>query len=104
MDATGRFGFDEFIVLRENADPEKALLFADGLRSAVAETPFTTYGIRSTVSVGLAVFPQNGATMDDLVVTAKKALFEAQKSGRNKVVALPGVWYQRHDRPVPESL
>lgn len=104
MDATGRFGFDEFVVLRENTDPEEAIQFADQLRGAVAEALFTSYGIRSTVSVGLAVFPQNGATMDDLMVTAKKALFEAQKLGRDKVVALPGVWYQRQDRPVSESL
>ncbi len=99
IDATGRFGFDEFIILREKTNPEDAHRFADELRSLVAETPFTSHGIRSTISVGLAVFPQHGATMDDLIVTAKKALFEAQKSGRNKVVSLPGVWYQQ-DRPV----
>ena len=100
MDATGRFGFDEFVVLREKTNPEDARRFADELRISVAETLFTSYGIRSTISVGLAVYPQNGATMDDLMVTAKKALFEAQKSGRNKVMTLPGVWYQRQDRPV----
>ncbi|HLE31032.1 MAG TPA: sensor domain-containing diguanylate cyclase [Bacteroidota bacterium] len=103
VDATGRFGFDEFAVLRENTDSEAAMQFAENIRKAVEITPFTSHGIQSTISVGLAVFPQNGASMDDLMVTAKKALFEAQKSGRNKVVVLPGVWYQRQDPVVSEG-
>ncbi len=104
VDATGRFGFDEFAILRENTDPEAAMQFADSIRKAVEGASFTSHGIQSTISVGLAVFPQNGATLDDLMVTAKKALFEAQKLGRNKVVSLPGVWYQRQDYSVSENM
>ncbi|HEY4612692.1 MAG TPA: diguanylate cyclase, partial [Bacteroidota bacterium] len=88
-------GFDEFIILRSNEAEDDALQFAQKLRQSVEDATFTSKQIKSSISVGVAVYPQNGKVADDLLLTAKKALFEAQRQGRNTVVHLPTVWYER---------
>lgn len=98
VDAAARFGFDEFVILRSNADLQDARRFAESLRGAIADARYTAEGIRTTVSLGAVAYPQNGSNVEELILTAKNALFEAQRSGRNKVVAPAGVWYAReHD-------
>ncbi len=85
IDAAGRYGFDEFIILLENADLPAVITRAQNIRESVARQKYTANEIHSTVSVGAALFPLNGTTADDLILTAKKALFEAQRSGGNDV-------------------
>jgi diguanylate cyclase (GGDEF)-like protein len=85
IDAAGRHGFDEFIVLRANSDLVDGVLFADELRDVINRTSFTGHGIQTSVSVGVAVYPQHAATIDTLLVSLKVALFDAQRAGRNKV-------------------
>jgi GGDEF domain-containing protein len=55
------------------------------MRESVARQHYTAQEIRSTVSIGVASFPQHGMTAEDLILAAKKALFEAQRSGGNDV-------------------
>jgi diguanylate cyclase (GGDEF)-like protein len=95
IDAGGRYGPDEFILLRANEGEEEAVRFAQELCRSVDAAVFTSKQIKSSISVGVAVFPQNGTLPGDIVLTAKKALFEAQRQGRNTVVHLPAVWYER---------
>jgi diguanylate cyclase (GGDEF)-like protein len=85
IDAIGRYGFDEFILLLENADTPAVITRAQGIRESVARQHYTAQEIRSTVSIGVASFPQHGMTAEDLILAAKKALFEAQRSGGNDV-------------------
>jgi diguanylate cyclase (GGDEF)-like protein len=85
IDAAGRHGFDEFIVLRGNSDMVESVLFADELRGQINETTFTGRGIQTTVSVGVAVYPRHSTTVEALLHNVKQALFEAQRSGRNRV-------------------
>ncbi|MBM4161553.1 MAG: GGDEF domain-containing protein [Ignavibacteria bacterium] len=85
IDAAGRHALDEFIVLRANSDLDESLLFADQLRSAVEQTVFTNHEIKTTVSVGIAVYPHHAATMDELLNAVKHAVYEAQRSGRNRI-------------------
>lgn len=89
IDAIGRYGFDEFIVMLTGTSLQKATLLADQIRRAIQHTDFTSQHIHSTVSVGLSVFPESGETVDDLVQSAKGAVFEAQRAGRNSVY-----WYR----------
>jgi two-component system, cell cycle response regulator len=85
MDAASRYGFDEVIVLRENTSMESGIAFAEELRKTIEETEFTQQGIRTTVSIGMAAFPKNALSEKRLMITVKEALYEAQRSGRNRV-------------------
>lgn len=85
IDAAGRHGFDEFIVLRANSDVVQSVLFADELRGQINGTSFTGRGIETTVSVGVAMYPRHAEAVETLLHNVKEALFEAQRSGRNRV-------------------
>lgn len=93
IDASGRYGFDEFIILLAKSDRESAVQFAQKLCRTVEGKAFVGGTIRTTVSIGLATYPNNGLTLDDLLLTAKHALFEAQRAGRNRVCSYPAEWY-----------
>ncbi len=88
MDAASRYGFDEIIVLRENASLEAGITFAEELRKAIEETEFTQQGIRTTVSIGAAAFPKNAFSEKELLITVKETLYDAQRNGRNRVAYL----------------
>jgi diguanylate cyclase (GGDEF)-like protein len=95
VDAAGRYGFDEFILMLAHRTLEEALDFARSLLNAIATQEFTPRKIKATVSMGLAAYPKNGNTIEELITTAKKALFEAQKRGKNDVFNFDSVWYAR---------
>ncbi len=95
IDAAGRYGFDEFIVMLPETDLDEALGSAKDLLQAIKETPFTGHKFSSSVSIGVASFPRNGAGTDDVITSAKHALFEAQRKGRNNVFSFAGAWYTR---------
>ena len=86
IDVAGRHGFDEFIVLRANSDLVDGVLFADELREMISRTSFTGWGIETSVSVGVAVYPRHAAAVDGLLLCVKEALFDAQRGGRNRVI------------------
>jgi diguanylate cyclase (GGDEF)-like protein len=95
VDAGARYGYDEFILLLANTDLDEAVCFAKQLAGATEHAQFTEHNIQSTISIGLATYPENGKTIDDLLLTAKNALFEAQRAGRNKVFHYISEWYAK---------
>jgi diguanylate cyclase (GGDEF)-like protein len=84
-----RYGGEEFIVLLLDVTADKAFEVAERLRSAIRSTPFeTTVGpLKITASFGVA---QQNPTDDqdawDTVQRADKALYEAKRQGRDRVV------------------
>ena len=93
IDAAGRYGYDEFIVMLSASDLEHSVEFAQVLCRKIENSLFVSNSIQTTVSIGVAAFPQNGKTKDDLILTAKQALFEAQRAGRNNVFFYPAEWF-----------
>jgi diguanylate cyclase (GGDEF)-like protein len=93
IDAASRYGFDEFVILFQNYGLENAAGAAERIRQRIALESYTADGIKTTISAGIAVYPVNGKTVDDLFLTAKHALYEAQRSGRNKVFRYRAEWF-----------
>jgi diguanylate cyclase (GGDEF)-like protein len=89
-DVLARYGGDEFVAVLPRTCAEDALVTAERLRVAVAKGELrTSWGepINATVSVGVATFPGDGRTGDDLFREADRALYAAKQSGRNRVAA-----------------
>ncbi len=93
-DIVARYGGEEFIVVTVDADREQAMGHAERIRAAVAKASIA--GARSqpggtlTVSAGVATYPEDGETMDDLIAAADAALYRAKEAGRNRVLAASG--------------
>lgn len=87
-----RYGGDEFAILLPNTTGESAVKVGERIREQMANFPFTTRSGRPldvplTVSLGIAVYPQDGMTAVDIVLAADRALYAAKNSGRNRVDA-----------------
>ncbi|UCG29457.1 MAG: diguanylate cyclase [candidate division WOR-3 bacterium] len=89
-DVIVRYGGDEYIVLLPNAEKKTALIIAERIRVAISRDPFYAFGNKKfsiTVTLGVAAYPEDAKTRDDLIGKADKAMYEGKMSGRNKVVS-----------------
>jgi len=87
VDAVGRIGGEEFMVIAPETDFDGAVILADRIRCAVEHKTmrYKEHTIRITVSVGFAVSePGQLTTYDQLKYVAAQALREAKHAGRNR--------------------
>lgn len=87
-DVMGRMGGEEFAVLLPETDTTQALVVAERLRMAVAATDIHLEEgavVHLTVSTGIATANDGDTTVDALLERADKALYEAKRSGRDRV-------------------
>jgi diguanylate cyclase (GGDEF)-like protein len=87
-DVLARFGGDEFVALLPEAPATRALEVAQRIIKAVASTPLEFAGKRidTSVSIGLASYPEDGRSMDALQGRADRAMYTAKEQGRNRAV------------------
>lgn len=86
-DLLARLGGDEFAVLLRGASRSQAKQVAERLlrsvremKSISAEQPFA-----ATISIGAALFPTHGTSVDELLGHADMAMYEVKHEGRNAV-------------------
>jgi two-component system, cell cycle response regulator len=87
-DVLARFGGEEFTILCRGSDQNGAQIVAERLRRSVEERKFTFGGkeIPVTISLGIAAVPEsNVSDHAAFLAAADKALYEAKRSGRNRV-------------------
>lgn len=85
-DTPARIGGDEFaLVVPDLADPGGAVRFAEKLLT-VCDAPIDAAGLplAISISVGIALFPDHGDDIDDLLTGADLALYAAKAAGRNR--------------------
>lgn len=86
-----RNGGEEFCVLMTDCPRDKIPEVAERIRSAVRDHKFHLLDgqtIHVTVSIGVAVYPDSVEDIDQLVEKADQALYEAKRTGRDRVVFL----------------
>ena len=88
-DVVARFGGEEFVILCEQTDEKGAMLLAERIREELAKTTVRAPSavVSVTCSIGLATFPECGATWDALFKAADEALYVSKRSGRNRCTA-----------------
>jgi diguanylate cyclase (GGDEF)-like protein len=93
IDLAARYGGEEFILLLPETSQDGATLVAQRLRHAVDDAKFCiasgevgTVPEHLTISVGIAIFPDDAIRKSDLLEAADSALYEAKARGRNSVV------------------
>ena len=89
IDLAARTGGEEFAILLEDSDAKGAWKVAERLRLMVEELELKDAGemVPVTISLGIAAFPQDAASLEKLVSLADQALYQAKEAGRNRTVA-----------------
>jgi diguanylate cyclase len=82
-----RFGGDEFVLLLSDADGEGARIVATRIQEIYRSMGQTLRGtdVQVSFSIGIAVFPDDGATPEVLLARADEALYAAKRSGPGKI-------------------
>ena len=88
-DVACRYGGDEFVLILTEASQEIVCRRAEDIRREFPKIPVLHRGqvLESvTVSVGVAMFPEHGATGRDVLRASDDAMYRAKAQGRNRVV------------------
>jgi diguanylate cyclase (GGDEF)-like protein len=88
-DRAYRYGGEEFCVLFPDADAEGAAAVAERIREAVAGLELRPHSadepVGLSISIGIAVFPEDSRMADELMSCADSALYRAKREGKNRV-------------------
>jgi diguanylate cyclase (GGDEF)-like protein len=92
-DLPARYGGEEFVILCPGVDAPGAAVLAERVRVRVEKNQFE-HGEKQplgkvTVSIGVAGFPEHGATMDEVLQAADQALYRSKSAGRNRCTVMP---------------
>ncbi len=85
MDTVARLGGDEFVVVLEGIqDMDDVIFVANKLLTTLARPmDISGHDITTTVSIGVSVFPEDGADADELLKNADIAMYKAKEAGKN---------------------
>jgi diguanylate cyclase len=89
-DVACRYGGEEFILVLPGMSLDTACDRAEELRASFA-CKLVAYGdvsLQATLSIGIAVYPEHGASADALIRSADIALYQAKDAGRNRIGVL----------------
>jgi diguanylate cyclase (GGDEF)-like protein len=90
IDTFARYGGEEFVLILPETNLVGGIAVAEKLRGAVAAAPFAARpggdGVRLTVSLGVACYPEHATSTAELLRAADTAMYEAKRRGRNRVM------------------
>ena len=85
IDLAARYGGEEFAVVMSNTDTQEAEKAAERIRQSIQENGFADSNSIVTVSIGIALFPLDAKSMDELIEKADTSLYKAKRDGKNRV-------------------
>jgi diguanylate cyclase (GGDEF)-like protein len=89
IDLAARYAGDEFVVLLPETDPTGAWVLAEKIRFGVNAIESGDEVSRPSVSIGVVSYPSDGATADELMITADQAMYASKRAGKNRVMRAP---------------
>jgi len=98
-DTLGRFGGDEFVLLSEGIDLDRAIEIAECIVAVVGQP--ISYGgrtVQTSMSVGVAIGDEGVSGVDALIRNADEAMYEAKRRGGNRVELYDDVLREHHRR------
>ena len=89
-DMVGRFGGDEFLIILPTGDKERARKIAEGIVRIVEKNSININQqlFNVTASIGVATYPDDSGTTEDMFSKADSALYRVKRKGGNGVAAV----------------
>lgn len=86
VDTVSRQGGDEFVIMLTDigSAAQAAHVAANVMRAIALPYRFDNYEFNITSTIGISVYPTDGADMDTLIKNADVAMYHAKESGRNR--------------------
>jgi diguanylate cyclase (GGDEF)-like protein/PAS domain S-box-containing protein len=86
-----RYGGEEFVLVMPNIGIETARQRAEELHQIInsLRIPYGVFTLTTTISMGVAAYPEHGKTKEELLRSADRAMYIAKNTGRNRVVVYP---------------
>ncbi|HEV7488574.1 MAG TPA: diguanylate cyclase [Thermoanaerobaculia bacterium] len=88
VDFPARYGGEEFAVILPQLDAPGLAAIAERIRATIEAMTAPAGGAQVTVSIGAAMYPDDGKVSDALFRAADERLYAAKEGGRNRVVAV----------------
>ena len=92
-DIACRYGGEEFVLIMPEASLDTVQQRAEEIRREVPHLQVVNRGRpleNTTISLGVAIFPDHGATGQDVVRAADDAMYKAKAAGRDRVMVADG--------------
>lgn len=98
-DTAARRGGDEFALLLNDIDEKHLLERLDYVRQLVGSPVLVAHTeVRLTASIGAAMYPRDGKTVEDLINSAETAMQQAKLDGRNNYRLFSSELHDQHQQ------
>jgi len=88
IDTAARYGGDEFVVLLPETEASGAYVLAEKIRLGAADLNLPGVAARTSLSVGVVGYPDDGRTSDELMISADQAMYASKRGGKNRVMGI----------------
>jgi diguanylate cyclase (GGDEF)-like protein len=94
-DISARYGGDEFVIMFNETAKQDVISAVERIVSGMANTPFDFEGqqLSTTLSAGLAGYPEDGDTVRTVMANADEAMYVSKRSGKNRLTVFSDAMY-----------
>jgi len=91
-DISARYGGDEFVIMFTESSKEDVRTVVERILKQMRESSFEFQGLRlgTTMSAGIASFPEDGTDVKTIMLKADKAMFTSKKQGKDRLTVFSG--------------
>lgn len=107
VDLPIRYGGEEFLLILPEVNMEGAIIVAERIRKNLAEEEIVFEGldiIKVTASLGIATFPENARSQQQLLDMADRALYLSKRMGRNQIRTVKDLNFENEAAEEPKVI